>query len=410
MGEFEKFLDDLDQNKEENQEQGQEQGGEVAADTEQVNTSQEPQTEEKNLTSEIDKTIDERSTSTEETGHVEGQVQEPQAEKPTELSIDDINRVIGGQYGSVDEIKQRLEQLGEIDKLRESNQEYEKLIEQAVNPREHFASDKLYKLNQIQKQNPDVNQQVVSQLLDLDDIDSMDDEQALILQHVMENPAHARDLGRVKRYIQNQYGLNINVPEDATDEEKQEVEDKVAFNRMKLETEAGKAKKGFKQLVEVDLPESSIDKFKQQIESKRSEGNEKLRGNFKPIANGLVKNMDNIKLTYPDGTAALDYAITDEERGILEKGMLDAAIRMGMNPGSQDDVKRLGSYAESFIKANNFSKILKAHRESIIAEMKNQEYDKHNVPVSGSPNSSGVPQDSGQMTPEDIVKQEIDKK
>jgi hypothetical protein len=160
--------------------------------------------------------------------------------------------MFGEQFQTVEDVKKANipEALKELVTLRQKNQELE--TQNKARPKHAFANDDIAKMNEFVRETGIKDVGIFNKINEVADVANMPDMDALILQHIIENPRLARkDPQEVRRYFEMKYKVDQARVEsgDLTQEE-------LNYNKMELEAEADKAKVKLQELKgKIKMPE-----------------------------------------------------------------------------------------------------------------------------------------------------------
>ncbi len=117
-----------------------------------------------------------------------------------------LNEMFGDQFKTVEDVKKANipGALQEMETLRRRNQELETQVK--ARPKHHFANDDIAKMNEFVRETGIKDVGVFNRInaVDVANIDPMD---ALVLQHIIDNPALAGKEPQVRRYFETKYGV-----------------------------------------------------------------------------------------------------------------------------------------------------------------------------------------------------------
>jgi hypothetical protein len=248
-----------------------------------------------------------------------------------------LNEMFGEQFKTVEDFKKANipEQLKELTNLRQKNQELDALVK--AKPKHHFANDDIAKMNEFVRETG-IKDVGVFNRLNAADLANMSDIDALMLQHVIDNPRLAgRDPQEVRRYIETKYNVDPakidpkkveagELTQEELDKNKREFE----YNKMELEVNADKAKTKLHELKgKIKMPEPPADepgsktKWTPDIEKTQKAGwtkvNERMgeefaklpiriKGGKEPIVNFVIPE-ETRKVVL---TTALDYVVSNQ--------------------------------------------------------------------------------------------------
>lgn len=184
-----------------------------------------------------------------------------------------LNEMFGEQFKTVEDVKNANipASLQELATLRQKNQELDALVK--AKPKHNFANDDIAKMNEFVRETGIKDVNIFNRINEVADVANMPDMDALILQHIIENPRLARkDPQEVRRYFETKYNVD-----PAKIETGDLTQDELNYNKMELEAQADKAKvklqelKGKIKMPEAPAPEppAGSTKWTPEIESKQ---------------------------------------------------------------------------------------------------------------------------------------------
>jgi len=258
----------------------------------------------------------------------------------TKVIVDtSLKEIFGESFTSAEELKKAdiPGKLKELETLRQKTQELETQVK--AKPKHAFASDDLAKLNEFVRETG-INDAAVFNKLNVADVANMDDVDALMLQHIVENPRLAsRSPQEVRRYIETKYNVDPakidekrveagEITQEELDQNKRDYE----YSKMDFEADADKAKTKLLELKgkikmpeppEDDKPPEDKNKWTPEVEAEKKATwttvNEKMgeqfaklpirvKGGTEPIVNFDISE----EARKPVLQTALDYIVSNQ--------------------------------------------------------------------------------------------------
>jgi hypothetical protein len=247
-----------------------------------------------------------------------------------------LNEMFGEQFKTVDDVKKANipASLQELATLRERAKELETQL--AKKPKHSFASDDIAKFNEFARETG-IKDPAVFTRLNTTDVANMDAMDALVMQHILENPESATKEPQVRRYLERRYNVDTSKINHKQVEDGDMTEDEYQQNKLDYETnligissEGNKAKAKLVELKnKIKMPEIPVDepekttKWTPAIETKQKEVwtkvNEKmgeefakipitLKGGKEPIVNFVLPEEAKKRVMQN----ALDYVVSNQ--------------------------------------------------------------------------------------------------
>ena len=186
------------------------------------------------------------------------EVKPPDVTKPTDVPNPEairaamLNEMFGEQFKTVEDVKKANipVALQELATLRQKNQELDTLVK--AKPKHNFANDDIAKMNEFVRETGITDVSVFNRINEVADIANMSDMDAVMLQHIIDNPRSARkDPQEVRKYIEMRYKVD-----PAKVESGDLTQDELNYNTMELEAQADKAKVKLQELKgKIKMPE-----------------------------------------------------------------------------------------------------------------------------------------------------------
>jgi hypothetical protein len=242
--------------------------------------------------------------------------------------------------------------------------ERDQMIEQIGNPYNVFSNETSYKINKLISDG--LPPKVASEIAE-GNFDQMDDDEALVLDYIRNNPkASNKPRDVIVDMINDDYRLNEFEEEedDLTEKQKQ----RLNARKMRKQSDADLARQELKQMSDIQTPEQ-----KNKAEEIRQQNEEKAK-QFKPIAEEIIeKDLDKIKVGNKE---QFEYVIDDSFKDVLREG--DNLTRVMINefdPNDPNSRQQVAQNMKELFKVKNFDKIADALAESVKTRMQ-EEFDK----------------------------------
>ena len=161
-----------------------------------------------------------------------------------------LNEMFGEQYKTVEEVKKANipEALRERETLRQRNLELETQLK--AKPKTQFVNENLAKMNEFIRETG-IEDVGIFYKLNATDVANMDPMDALVIQHIVDNPEWAGKEPQVRKYFERKYNVDPKKVEagDLTQED-------LDLNLMEIASEGAKAKKRIAELkTKIKMPE-----------------------------------------------------------------------------------------------------------------------------------------------------------
>ena len=309
---------------------------------------------------------------------------EKDVSKEDQFNVDSFNRAFKTEYKTPEEIQSLLESPKKLEELRASLTAKEKEIldkETLLNTKTDglklFAGEKMYKINQILINNPDLNEGALLRLASAN-LDEMKDVEVLKLQKLVNLKGSDYDEATIEYAINKKYDLTGDPNELEGDELRE-------YNSNKfLRSEAAQAaRKELGKLMDVQVPER-VDLLKMENDTKEAQKkafDEKL-ASWKSKSPEIIKALDKFALKFDEGDEGkFEFAYDDEFKAYLNKYVPELAARSNLDINDPKSLQTLNDYIERDFHWRNKDKILKSFKEELLAKWEDKEYrKKHNIP------------------------------
>jgi len=262
-----------------------------------------------------------------------------------------LKEIFGDRFTNVDELKKANipAQLQELETLRQKTRTLETQLK--TKPKHHYANDDIARFDEFVRSTGIKDAGVFSKL-NVTDVANMDDMDALVLQHIVDNPSLAGKEPQVRRYFEMKFNVDPNKIDskkvesgDLTQEELEQNKLEYETNLIGVTTEGGRAKSKLQELKsKIKMPEIPEDetekknKWTPEIEARKKADwtmvNEKMGEEFKIIPI-LIKGSKEpiVNFVLPEETRkviltnALDFVISNQME-VNEANVTSVATQM----------------------------------------------------------------------------------
>ena len=312
------------------------------------------------------------------------ETQEKKVDNPDDVKFDveSFNREFKTEYKTSEEITSLFESSKQLEELRASLSEKDKLIlekEELLNKKTDglklFANEKMYKINQILINNPDLNEAALTKLASAD-LDNMKDLEVLKLNELMKSDALGYDEATIEYAINKKYGLTGD-PSDLEGDELREYKAN-EYNRNK---DARLAKAEMKKLLDVAMPEK-IDLLAMENDAKvkAEEAFKTSLESWKVKSKEVVDKLDKYVVEY-DKDEKFEFDYGDEFKAYLNKNLPEFAARSGFDASNPESLTKLVNAVKNDFRNQKEVQMFKAFKEDLLTKWKDEDYrKKHNVP------------------------------
>ena len=313
-----------------------------------------------------------------------------------------LNEMFGDQFKTVDDVKKANipESLKELVTLRQKNQELDALVK--AKPKHHFANDDIAMMNEFVRETG-IKDVGVFNRLHVTDVANMDAMDALIMQHIIENPSLAGKESQVRRYLERRFDVDSSKIDpkqvesgDLTQEQLDKNKADYDVNLVGVTSEGAKAKVKLIELKgKIKMPEAPAEetpagktKWTPEIETQQKTAwtkvGEAMIGEFATLPIRAKGAKDPI----------VNFALPEDAKKSLLSDTMDYIVSNQMEV-NQENVKAVGTQMYYKIKEDYFEDIIQAVSERV-RSMSEEEYLKayHNPSSKNNdtPDHSGEPE------------------
>lgn len=310
-----------------------------------------------------------------------------------------LNEIFGDQFKTVEDVKKAniSASLKELETLRQKNQELDALVK--AKPKHQFANDDIAKMNEFVRETgiKDVN---VFNKLNSSDLANMSDIDALVLNHVIENPRLASESPQeIRGYFERKYNVDASKIDpklvesgDLTQEEFERNKREYKYNQMDMQAEADKVKAKLSELkAKIKMPEPSDEpdattkKWTPEVETKQ-------KAAWSTVSEAVGKEFSKIPLV-PKGwkEPIANFVVPEEVKKVVLQTALDYAVSNQME-ATPENIEAIAKAMYADIKESCESEIYHTIAERA-RSMSDEEFLKayHNP----SPKNNDAPPDAG---------------
>jgi len=284
------------------------------------------------------------------------------------FNIEGLNKALSSEFKSVDEVKERLAQLNEIDALRRGEEDWkvkykekDDLLREYSNPLSHFKDENEYKRQQLLKKHPELNANLAGSLFS-EDVDKMDNLDAIVLRILLENPGIKGGDKAALDYTYDKFGIDPEVNKSEWD----------SLVNTKIDIEGNQAKSFLKNIRdEIKLPETvDFEAQKKAAEEAAEAKIKKLGTDWEPFVNRMLDKFEKLSFTKEkDGKqeSYFEYEVNKEYKEGVRKETLEAIVRSGLEVNDENLVSLVQDFQDQYF-LDNRNKIIQAYADQEIAK------------------------------------------
>ena len=317
-----------------------------------------------------------------------------ETQKELDFNIESFNKAFGRNYKSKDEIQSLFADKEEFVSLKAKYEELEKQsvekdskLKEQFNPMSYFANEQQFKINQILKANPDLNESIINRIV-TSNLDEMSELDVLKLNESLTTKG-AYDDSLIEDVIKDRYGLDV----DKEDLDEQGLK-KLRVKEFSMKRDAEKALGEIKKMLDVEIPEfkdPTVLAQERDAESKKKFDESKAQWSI--YTDKFVKELDKLSIEYQtDGKekSTFDFAYDDDFKAVLKDKLPQIAAQTGRDVNNEQDVAYLTEQIHKDYLWINRSAVIKSAVEDVITKMTKEQFDKfHNT---SQPKSTESPQ------------------
>ena len=280
-----------------------------------------------------------------------------------------LNEMFGEHFKTVEDVKKANipEALQERETLRQKNLELETQLK--AKPKTQFVNEDIAKLNEFIRETG-IKDVAVFNRLNATDVANMDNIDALVFQHIVENPSLAGKEPQVRKYIETKYNVDSKKVEtgDLTQEE-------LEINLIGITSEGAKAKAKLQDLkAKIKMPEIPPDEKPEGGKSRWTpEIETKQKAEWQKGYTKLYELFTAIEIPIKGGTAPIiNFGIPEESRSEVLKNVTNYMVNNQLEV-NEANVKAAINMARADLILGNLDQIIHAVSEHVRG-LKEEEY------------------------------------
>ena len=280
-----------------------------------------------------------------------------------------LNEMFGEHFKTVEDVKKANipASLQELETLRQTKKDLETQLQ--AKPKTQFVNEDIAKLNEFIRETG-IKDVGVFNRLNATDVANMDNIDALVFQHIVENPTLAGKEPQVRKYIETKYNVDSKKVEsgDLTQEE-------LDVNLIGIASEGAKAKVKLQELKgKIKMPEIPKD---EKPEGGKSRWTPEIETNQKALwkdgYSKLYESFATIGIPVKGGTAPIiNFGVPEESRGKVLKNVTDYMVNNQLEV-NEANVKTAVNMARADLILSNLDQIIHAVSEHV-RSLKEEEY------------------------------------
>ncbi len=274
---------------------------------------------------------------------------------PETIKADMLHEMWGDQFKTVEDFKKANipGQLQELTTLRQKNKDLETQLQ--TRPKHHYASDEIAKYDEFVRQTKIEDVRVYDKIKNAD-LANMQDMDALILQHIIDNPSLASKEPQVRKYFETKYNVDSKKVEagDLT-------QDELEANLIGVASDGAKAKVRLQELkskikmpeIPAEKPDDTTKKWTPEIETQQ-------KASWEKINKSMLGEFSNLPITIEGfKEPILNFELPEESKSVIMKNALDYVVSNQMEV-NEANVKIVAQSMYSDIQDSNRQKIYHA--------------------------------------------------
>lgn len=329
----------------------------------------------------------------------------------TDFNIESFNKAFGGdsKYENIEQVRELIELSNKYPELKAQLEDRDKVIserdetiKEQFNPMSYFADEQQFTINQVMKNNPDLNKGIINRIATAN-LDELSDKDVLKFNELL-NTRGTFDDKIVELSIEEMYGLNVN-KEDMSDDEVRSLQ--IKEYRMKKDAES--ARVDIQKLLTVDKPEfKDPTVLKQERDTANQEAFDKSKEAWEGFTKNFVeKDFTKFNINYQDGNEkkTFEFDVDAAFSDIVRKNLPAMAAANKKDLNNETDVAFLVEQVQKDFLWVNKDKILKNAIEDVRSKMTKEEIDKYHNPTTVKKDEAPIT-----VTDEDRINQETRQK
>jgi hypothetical protein len=266
-----------------------------------------------------------------------------------------LNEMFGEQFKTVEDFKKANipGQLQELVNLRQKNQELETQVK--AKPKHHYANDDIAKLDEFTR-TTGIKDVGVFNKINVADLANMQPMDALVLNHIIENPSLAGKEQQVRRYFEKKYDVDPKQVEagELTQED-------LETNLIGLTSDGERAKTKLQELKgKIKMPEIIPDEKQEKVTKWTPEIEKEQTADWTKVNDSMVAEFAKISIPMEGSEEPIiNFALPEETKTVILKNALDYAIsnQMEINKANVTSIAK-ALYSEAIL--TNQGKIARA--------------------------------------------------
>ncbi len=309
---------------------------------------------------------------TEQTNQTEGESGQQTQEQQTEgneqgqgQEIDQqtilkhLNEQLGGNFKSLDDIKNLQEAQKSVEDYKTKLQEKDEALQSVGDPMKQFANENVAKANEILKNNENLSFGIAAKLATAD-VDNMSDDDALMYDQLIQNPHYEGRENMLRKMVNKSYKTEASGDEEElSDEDKEEIE----IQKFKKEADARKAKERLKQMANVETPQAK------NVEEEYKQNKQQKIEQFKPHADTIKQELDSVKV----GKNGYEFKVSDDFKNFLDQNdNLTQFLANNFDPNDPNSKQKAVDSLKELYKKQNLDKIVDDIEEQVAARIRDE--------------------------------------
>lgn len=265
-----------------------------------------------------------------------------------------LNETFGERFKSWEDLKNANipEALQERETLRQKNLELETQLK--AKPKTQFVNEDIAKLNEFIRETG-IKDVGIFNRLNATDVANMNDIDALVFQHIIENPSLAGKEPQVRRYIETKYNVDASKVEtgDLT-------QDELDINLIGVTSEGARAKAKIQELKgKIKMPEPTKDDIPEGERAKWTpEEATQQKASWERVSSKIGEKFSTIAIPVKGGTGPIiNFAIPEESKKAVLKTVSDYVMNNQMEV-NEANVTAVAQMAYSDLIMGNFEQII----------------------------------------------------
>lgn len=265
-----------------------------------------------------------------------------------------LNEMFGEQYKTVEDVKKANipGAFQELDSLRRRTKELETQLQ--AKPKTQFVNENLAKMNEFIRETG-IEDVGIFNRLNASDVANMDSIDALVLQHIVDNPSLAGKEPQVRKYIETRYNVDPKKVEsgDLTQED-------LEVNLIGVASEGAKAKTKLAELkAKIKMPKPPKEEPGEGVKPKwTAEIETQQKSVWTKVGDEMVKTFANLPIRakgFKDPIA--NFVIPEEEKAGILKAVIDY-IASNQMEANEANIKSVAASMYTKIKEDHFEDII----------------------------------------------------